>query len=147
MDATKELLLLRERLESQLRVLQSEIDSINKAVKLLERERPSFERDKPEQAIKPKQFSSLGVTDAIRSILRGEFVTPLQVRDQLLLGGFPHSGKSKLLNIVWATMKRLGQGDGYEIGTANGGKFAVRRKAAPRDPAMLPLGESGKALQ
>jgi hypothetical protein len=140
MEAIKELLLLRERLESQLRILQSEVDAVNKAIKVMEREHP-------ESAIKTKELSSLGVTDAIRRTIKGELITPLQVRDQMILGGFPcPKGKSKLLNIVWATMQRLGESSDYEVGKSDG-KFALRRKASPRDASMLPLAESAKAVQ
>src|ERR1700751_3218841 len=103
MEAIKELLIVRERLQSQIRALEGEVDAVNKAIKVLERE-------DPETAMKTKQLGNLGTTDAIRRLIGSEFVTPITVRDQLILGGFPcRNGKQRLLNVVWATMKRLGK--------------------------------------
>jgi hypothetical protein len=140
MEAIKELLLLRERLQSQLRTLQSEVEAVDKAIKVLEREHP-------ESAIKTKELSSLGITDAIRRLVKSEYVSPVKVRDQLILGGFPcPKGKSKLLNTVWSTMKRFEDSPEYEKGKVDG-QFALRRKPTQRDASLLPLNESAKGVQ
>jgi len=143
MDPTKQLHLVREKLQSQIRVLQGEVEALDKTLKVLQRE-------DPEAAMNRKELRTLGTTDAIRRLIGSEFITPHTIRDQLILGGFPcRNGKQKLLNIVWATMKRLGKSrtSGFEIGQATDGKFALRRKASPHGANLLPLVESEKAVQ
>src|SRR5205809_7760459 len=122
MEAIRELQRVKDKLESQLRVIQSEIDAINKSIKVLE-------RDNPEEAVKGRELRGLGITDAIRLSIRSELITPLKVRDQLLQAGFSFpKGKLKLLNTVFSTMKRLAKTPEFEAGKVDG-KFAVRRKA------------------
>lgn len=139
MEAIKELLKVRERLNSQLRTTQSEVDAVEKAIKVLERENP-------ESAIGTKELRTLGVSDAVRRLVKGEFVTTTKVRDQLIMGGFPcPNGKGALLDVVWSTMRRFANKPDFEAGKVDG-KFALRRRAG-RDGSILPLGESSKALQ
>jgi len=139
MEAIRELQRVRERLETQLRAIQSEMDAVSKAIKVLEREQPQSVE------IKGKELSALTFTDAVRRLISEEYVTPLKVRDQLIRGGFPHSkDKTKLLNSVWATMQRLVKGSGFEQGKLDG-KFAVRRTRSSE--STLPLGDQKAAVQ
>ncbi|HTU40279.1 MAG TPA: hypothetical protein VMF10_01125 [Candidatus Aquilonibacter sp.] len=139
MEAIRELLKVRDRLTSQLRAIQSEVDAVEKAVKVLEREHP-------EAAIRTKELSNLGLSDAIRHLVQDKLVTTIKVRDLLIQGGFSYpQGKGKLLDVVWSTMRRLGRNPGYETGKVDG-KFALRRRL-PRDGSVLTATETVKALQ
>jgi hypothetical protein len=147
METIDELLRIREQIESKIRLCQSELGAINKAIELVRRERLSL----PASALqlststKTKEFARLGLTDACREVVRNDFVTPLHVRDALLIGGFPvpKKGKGRLLNYVFVTLKRLCQEGGeFERGEVDG-KFAVRLRPAPRSEPVSTQSELG----
>ena len=126
MEATRELLRIKQRKQDQLRELQVEVDAIDKAVELLERESQS-----EGSTSTSKEFAKTGFADGCRSIVGPEFVTPPEVRDLLIRGGFKHASKIKVLSGVYATLKRLaGQNGPFEAGTMNG-KKAYRMKQQP----------------
>jgi len=110
MEAVKELTRLRERIQLQLRELQSELDAIDKAVQLLERE-----GRRSASSVNEKQFAKFGLSDAVRKIVGDEWISPTEVRDVLMQGGYPNKGKGKLLGSVFATLKRLGIGNKAEF--------------------------------
>ena len=133
MSAKLELQGLKGRLEDKIRALRMELETVDKAIALLDRETP-----KPAEAPKIKGIGNMGVTDAIRSMIAFEFVTPLQVRDALTKSAFSYpNGAAKLLNVVWATMQRLAESPAYEVGKVDG-KFAVKRRSST---GQLPLAE------
>lgn len=134
MEAIDQLIRIKDQLENKLRSTQAELSAINKAIELVRREHLSL----PESTATPSpvlmskrsnDISRMGLSDAIRAVIRFELVTPSQVRDSLLMGGFPvpKKGKGRLLNYVFVTMKRFAQGPEFERGEING-KFAVRRR-------------------
>lgn len=140
METIDELLRIREQLEGKMRMCQSELAAINKAIELVRRERLSLPASalQPSAPSKTRELARLGLTDACREVVRNEFVTPLYVRDALLIGGFPvpKKGKGRLLNYVFVTLKRLCQEGGeFERGEVDG-KFAVRLRPGVRtEPA------------
>ncbi len=131
MEAIRELTRIKQRKHDQLRALQFEVDAIDKAIELLERE------DQSEgSASKSKEFAKTGFADGCRSIVGPEFITPLEVRDRLIRGGFKHKSKAKALSGVYATLKRLAGANGlFEVGKLNG-KKAYRVKQKPERPTM-----------
>lgn len=140
METIEKLQKLRDRLQSQLRIIQSEFDAVDKTIKL-------YEREFPESPVKTQELRSLGMTDAVRRIVKGEYVTPLKVRDQLIQGGFPcPNGASNLLDTVWSTMRRLGTTSEYEAGKKDG-KFVLRRRNMPKNASLTPQTEAMKTLQ
>ena len=130
MEAKRELTRIRKRLHDQLRDLQVEVDAIDMAIKVLERE------DEKEGSVSESdEFSNTGFADGCRSIVSPEFITPPEVRDRLILGGFKHKDKTKVLSGVYATLKRLAGSNGpFESGKLNG-KKAYRVKENPEQAA------------
>lgn len=131
MDTTiQELRRIKSRLETTIRSSQSELDVINKAIELVEREqgRPTVTLLGADAQTRTRDFAKLGLSDAVRKIVGGDFTTPFEVRDALLIGGFPvpKAGKGRLLNYVFVTLKRLASTSELEAGKKDG-KFAVRR--------------------
>ncbi len=126
MEVTRELVTIKQRKQDQLRALQSEVDAIDKAIELLEREKQS-----EASTGTSKEFANTGFADGCRSIVGSEFITPPEVRGRLIRGGFKHESKSKVLGGVYATLKRLAGPNGpLETGTLNG-KKAYRVKQNP----------------
>ena len=126
MDAIRELTKLQQRKHDQLCALQVEVDTIDKAIELLERENQSEGLTSTS-----KEFAKTGFADGCRSIVGPEFVTPPEVRDRLIRGGFKHESKIKVLGGVYSTLKRLAGPNGpFEAGTMNG-KKAYRMKQQP----------------
>jgi hypothetical protein len=103
MQAKEELTQLRGRLSEQITALESEMAIVDKTIELLEREDRSSRT-----ASRAQRFRKVGLSDAIRQIVASEWVSPTEVRDELMRGGYPNGDKSKLLGSVFATMKRLG---------------------------------------
>lgn len=102
MEAIKELTRIKDKLQAQIHSLEVETAAIEKAIQLLERE------NRPETVlVQEKRFSKLGLSDACREIAGAEWLSPLEVREQLMRGGFKSDDKVKLLNSVFATLKRL----------------------------------------
>ena len=130
MEAIRELTKIRKRLHDQLRDLQVEVDAIDMAIKVLERE------DEKEGSVSESdEFSNTGFADGCRSIVGPEFITPPEVRDRLILGGFKHKDKTKVLSGVYATLKRMAGSNGpFESGKLNG-KKAYRVKENPEQKA------------
>ena len=126
MEVTRELVKIKKRKQDQLRALQSEVDAIDKSIELLEREKQSGASTGTS-----KEFANTGFADGCRSIVGPEFITPLEIRDRLISGGFKHKSKTKVLGGVYATLKRLAGPNGpFETGTLNG-KKAFRVKENP----------------
>ena len=128
MEAIRELTKLRQRKYGQLRELKVEVDAIDKAIELLERE-----KHREGLTSTSKEFSKTGFADGCRSIVGPEFITPLEIRDRLIRGGFKHNSKTKVLGGVYATLKRLAGPNGpFENGTLNGKKaYRVRNQPDP----------------
>src|ERR1700683_2611063 len=103
MQATQELLQLKVKLQKHIFVLQAELETVDKAIQLLERE------DRAPGATGPqdRRFSKLGLSDACRQIVAAEWISPAEGRNSMMQGGFKHDSKGKLLGSVFATLKRL----------------------------------------
>jgi len=136
----QELTQIKHRLESTIRSCQTELDAINKAIELVQREQGGKSTlISTDGSRKVNEFARLGLSDACRHVVGAEFISPSEVRDSLLLGGYPipKKGKGRLLNYVFVTLKRLSDTGGeFERGKKNG-KFAVRRFPA-REATKLP---------
>lgn len=134
MDNTiQDLTRIKTRLEATLRSCQSELDAINKAIELVEREhggggRPTLASPAAPGTPKGRDLSKITLTEACRLSVVNEFRTPAEVRDAMLVGGFPlpTKGRTRLLNYVFVTLKRLSKSGEFERGQKDG-KFAVRR--------------------
>lgn len=107
MQAKQELTQLKERLQKQIVVLQSEMSVVDQAIELLDREDMSI----PSTGRNGSRFSSLGLSEAIRKVVTSDWTSPTEVRDELMHGGYPTDDKSKFLGSVFATMKRLRRRD------------------------------------
>lgn len=111
MQAIQELMQLKEGLQKHIGVLQSEMATVDKAIQLLERE-----GQRSTQTINEKQFSKTGLSDACRLIVGNEWISPGEIRDRMIQGGFKNNGKSKLLGSVFATCKRLAASEEFDVG-------------------------------
>ena len=126
MEVIRELTKVKQRLHDQLRELQVEVDSIERSIKVLERE-----NQKEVSASTSNEFAKTGFADGCRSVVGAEFITPLEVRDRFIRGGFKHKDKAKVLGGIYATLKRLAGANGvFEVGQLNG-KKAYRLKQKP----------------
>ncbi len=134
MQAKQELKRLKEKLNAQITALQSEMAIIDKAIQLLEREGKSS----PAATQQGKYFRTVGLSDAIREIVAAEWISPTEVRDRLMRGGYPNKDKSKLLGSVFATMKRLG-GSVFEMKRIDGKlKYRVCQQPSVGTEAATP---------
>ena len=130
MEAIRELTKIRKRLHDQLRDLQVEVDAIDRTINVLERE------DEKEGSVSESdEFSNTGFADGCRSIVGHEFIAPQEVRDRLILGGFKHKDKTKVLSGVYATLKRLAGSNGPFESEKLNGKKAYRVKENPEQKA------------
>jgi hypothetical protein len=127
MQATQQLTQLKERLRRQIAVLESELNTVDKAIQLLEREHVAGAGDQPYQ---DRRYAKMGLTDACRLVIGSEWLAPVQVRDEMLRGGFNIEQKKKLLGYCFATLKRLAQKGDLE-GKQIDGKLKYRK----REPA------------
>ncbi len=129
MDAIGQLNRLKERLEGQLHTTRTELDAVDKALQLLEREQSA-----EPLAAGDKRFARLGLSDSCRQIVGEEWTTPLEVRNRMLQGGYQSKNKKKanLLNAIYATLKRLAESGTFEAGKKNG-KLAFRKKVRTAD--------------
>jgi hypothetical protein len=134
-NTTQELRRIKSRLEGTIRSSQSELDVINKAIELVEREQGTSPKAFLLGTGENRDFAKLGLTEAIRKCVGSEFVIPSEVRDTMLMGGFPvpKAGKGRLLNYVFVTLKRLAKTGELDAGK-KGGKFAVRRVPKTQSP-------------
>jgi hypothetical protein len=132
MQAKRELTQLRERLKQQIAALESEMATIDKAIELLEREDQSSPN-----APYGKRFRKVGLSDAIRQVVASVWISPTEVRDELMHGGYPNEDKNKLLASVFATMKRLGKSGGFEVRRIEGKlKYRVQQRASTNQEAV-----------
>ena len=125
MNALTELRRLQRVLLDTLATVQLEADSINKAIEILEREQNKL----ADQNANGKEFSNIGLADACRKIIRSEFISPLEVRNQLVAGGYPFkSTKGKLLGSVYSTIKRSERKGELEAQKEDG-RWCFRKKS------------------
>ena len=130
MEVILELTKIRKRLQDQLRDLQVEVDAIDRTINVIERE------DEKEGSVSESdEFSNTGFADGCRSIVGHEFIAPREVRDRLILGGFKHKDKTKVLSGVYATLKRLAGSNGPFESEKLNGKKAYRVKENPEQKA------------
>jgi hypothetical protein len=130
MDAIHELSDMRNKLENQIRTLKSELEAVEKTIQLLKRENATTSPRNAED----KSFSRIGLTEACRKSIGDEWISPSEIREQLLKRGFKTPNKAKLLNAVFATLRRLaakGEFEGQRIdGKLKYRKVAVQAAAA-----------------
>jgi len=123
MEAIRELEKIKERIAAQLHTMQTELDAVNKAIGLLEREQRN-----EAGSMQSKRFAKAGLAQSIREIVRGsQFMRPAQIRDCMLEGGYTPRTKANFLNAVYATAKRLAVSGEFEKGKLNG-KLAFRKR-------------------
>jgi hypothetical protein len=125
MEAIRELSQVRNKLETQIRTLQSEMEAIDKAIQLVQRETAA---NNPKSA-PDKSFAKVGLTTACREMIGTEWITPFEIREQLLRRGFKTEHKAKLLNAIFATLRRLAKKGEFESQRIND-KLRYRRTAA-----------------
>ena len=106
MNALTELRRLQQALVDTLATVQLEADSVNKAIEIFEREQNKL-ADQSARRANGKEFSGMGLADSCRKIVGSKFISPLEVRNELVAGGYPiKSTKGKLLGSVYSTMRR-----------------------------------------
>lgn len=127
MQAKIELLKLKERIRRQIITLESELATVDRTIELLERENPQSGAAAENQH-RDRRFAKLGLSDAIRQVIAGEWLTPSEVRDELLRGGYAIDDKKKLLGYVFATAKRLAEKGDLE-GSKVEGRLKYRKRA------------------
>jgi len=126
MQAKHELMRLREKLQKQITVLESEMATVDKAIQLLNRE------EHPESnGSHDKRFRNVGLSDACRQIVGVDWISPTEIRNQLIQGGYKNADKSKLLAAVFATVKRLAKKE------LEGKKLDGKMKYRKRQPAAM----------
>lgn len=103
MQAKQQLMQLKDKLLKQISILESEMATVDKAIQLLEREDRVTGAPGPQD----KRFRKVGLSDACRQIVGSEWISPTEVRNAMMEGGFKNADKSKLLGSVFATLKRL----------------------------------------
>ena len=124
MQAVLELTRVRQKLQQKVEALQEEVTSIDRAIRVLERENPS--RINTVNGSSGRQFKKMGLSESCLAIVGGDLVKPSTVRDRLTAGGYPMQTKTKLLSSVFATLRRLADRGQLEAGTIDG-KRAFRR--------------------
>jgi hypothetical protein len=124
MQAKNELMQLKGKLQKQITVLESEMKTVDAAIQLIEREN-QLEPASPQD----KRFRKAGLSDACRQIVGSEWISPTEVRNQMMQGGFKNRDKTKLLAAVFATVKRLAKKE-FE-----GKKIDGKMKYRTRQPA------------
>ncbi|MEP6536094.1 MAG: hypothetical protein ABJF23_12285 [Bryobacteraceae bacterium] len=140
MQAIRELEQLQRRLEAQIALIQAELDTISKTIKILERETPgaaaqmtvpvvaSEQRIPPTPITEPK---AIGLSDLCRQIMGDHWMAPVDVRDQLMEMGYHNTDKGKLLSSVYATLKRLSDSGEMES-RKESGRTEFRRRLLPQ---------------
>jgi len=131
MQAKNELMQLKAKLQKQIAVLESEMTTVDAAIHLIERENRR-EAAGPED----KRFRKMGLSEACRQIVGPEWISPAEVRTQMMQGGFKNHDKAKLLSAVFATLKRLAQKE-FE-----GKKIDGKMKYRTRPPAASNAAEA-----
>ena|ERR1700676_448886 len=102
MQGKSELMKLKEKLQKQISVLESEMATIDKAIQLLEREDKNGATGPQDQRLR-----KYGLSDGIRQVVGSEWISPTEVRNGMMQGGYKSKDKTKLLAAVFATLKRL----------------------------------------
>jgi hypothetical protein len=110
MQAIQELMQLKEGLQKHIGVLQSEMTTVDKAIQLLERE-----GQRSPQSLNDRRFAKIGLSDSCRLIVGDDWISPGEIRDRLMQGGYKNDSKSKLLGSVFATCKRLAKAGQFEV--------------------------------
>lgn len=131
MDAKQELMQLKNKLQKQIAVLESEMRTVDAAIQLLERENQVGATGPHD-----KRFRKVGLSDACRQIVGSEWISPAEVRNQMMQGGFKNDDKAKLLGAVFATLKRIAK---KEI---EGKKVDGKMKYRTRQPVALAVVEA-----
>ena len=114
---------LKEKLQRQISVLESEMATVDKAIQLIDRESTPG-------AIAPyqdKRYARSGLSETLRQIVGSEWISPAETRDAMMNGGYKAQSKAKLLSAVYATMKRLGVSGEFE-GRKIDGKMKYRKR-------------------
>ena len=124
MEAIRQLLKAKEGLAARRREIDSELDAIDRAVRILQRDEQA-----QSDAIDTKRFKRAGLAEGCRLVVGSEWIAPVEVRDVLLAGGYQAKSKTKLLNGVYATCKRLADTE-FDMADV-GGKKKFRKKLPP----------------
>ena len=138
MEATLQLQQLKGLLESQIFDLQLELDTIDKTIKILERENPGtsppltlpggmMPASVPQSVVGIAE-KGLGLSDLCRKIMGDSWKAPLDVRDALIALGYPNPDKGKLLSSVFATLKRM-QGAGEMESRKTSGRMEFHKRS------------------
>jgi hypothetical protein len=127
MQAKQELTRLKEKLQKHIAVLNAEMETVDKAIGLLERENESGATSGPHD----RKYRSMGLSETCRKIIGSEWISPAEVRDQMVRGGFKTEEKSNLLAAVYATLKRLTKKE------LEGKKIDGKMKYRKRQPAAI----------
>ena len=127
MNALTELRRIQGTLLRKIETAQLEVDAINKTIEILERQ-----NSKPDHRASGKEFSDMGLADSCRKIIGAELISPLEVRNRLVAGGYPiKSTKGKLLGSVYATVKRAERKGELEAQKEDG-RWCFRKKSKER---------------
>lgn len=124
MQAKQELTQLKEKLQKHIAVLNAEMDTVDKAIRLLDRENESSGVTGQQD----KRFAKVGLSDTCRQIVGNEWISPTEVRDAMMQGGYKKADKGKLLGSVFATLKRLSKSE--LEGKRVDGKMKYRKRQA-----------------
>ncbi len=73
----------------------------------------------------------------VERIVASEWISPADVRNQMMSGGFKNDDKAKLLSYVFATLKRLASKGEFE-----GKKLDGKMKYRKRQPAAMTASEA-----
>ncbi len=125
MEAIRELNRVKASLEGRQRAVQAELDTVNRTIQILQRE-----QQLGVNGSQAKTFAKSGLSNSCREIVKSDFRTAVEVRDQLMQGGYKSSGSEKmgkLLNSVYATLNRLAKNGELEVQNMDG-KRAFRKK-------------------
>ena len=127
MDTVTELRRLHRTLLDTLATVQLEVDSVNKAIEIFEREQNKL-ADQSARRANGEEFSDMGLANSCRKIVGSKFISPLEVRNELVAGGYPiKSTKGKLLGSVYATMRRDQKKGEFEARKEDG-RWCFRKK-------------------
>ncbi len=125
MNALMELKRIRRTVLQDLEKVQLEVDAIDKTIGILERR----QNQELEHIVNGKEFSNQGLTDGCRQIVGSEFISPLEVRNRLLAGGYPiKSTKGKFLGSVYSTLKRIEKNGELEARKEDG-RWCFRKRS------------------
>src|SRR5260370_6793541 len=89
MQAKQELMQLKEKLRKHIAELNAEMDTVDKAIRLLERESASGITGHQD-----RQFRNSGLSEACRQIVGAEWILPSEVRNKMMQGGYKSASKN-----------------------------------------------------